>query len=113
MSMARETVPAEFEDETPQVDFGRLRKAAIIYLRDLEDKKLDGGPKLNVLRDALGSAEWKIVRLERRMWALGRGCPNLDYKKSEELAELEWEDLPNDVRKQMSAGLLQWLRDEE
>jgi len=111
-AMAHEEIPPEFEDE-PQVDFSRIRKAAVIYLKDLEEKNLDGGPKLNVLKDAIGGAAWRAADEERRMWALGRGVPDLGYQKSKEFVHLHWEDIPNDVRKAMTSSLLNWLREEE
>lgn len=111
-AMAHEEIPPEFED-TPQVDFSRIRKAAVLYLRDLEEKDLDGGPKLGVLKDALGGGAWRVSDEEQRMWALGRGCPDLGYAKSKEMVHLHWEDLPNEVRKAMTGNLLAWLRDED
>lgn len=110
--MAIEDMPAEFEEQE-DVEFRRIRKAMVIYLQDLKDNDLDGGPKLNVIRDAVGGEAWRIMTPEQRMFALGRGCPGLDYSRSKEVVELNWEDHPSEVRKDMAANLLNWLRDEE
>jgi hypothetical protein len=111
-AMAKEEIPQEYTGGR-QVDFQRLRKAAIIYLKDLRDRNLDGGPKLNVLRDAIGHAEWSHVAIERRQWCLGRGCPGIPYKQSKELAHINWEDHPSDVRRSMAANVLEWIIDED